>query len=258
MERKQKKPADAYQRLLANLPPDAAIAEVFTPADPIQGAIFNQLSHLTPDWRPLNFDALNALEQTALDRLSAAGIVEFRIGATGRWKGLLLLAQAIFQVSGPLAAVAHDVDDQMVQLAVNAPGWMDENGHQNYPFFVEKSVIDARLAASGAFVYQMAPTVAELQHVAERVTSGKTSKQPAFAAMLDSRQWSPSELQLEIWQALEHRSMTTDGLEQAVSVSRPTLFKKPGGLPQLLEQGLIHNDRAHGGYYRPDAPPESN
>ncbi len=259
MGRRQKKPADAYKALKAALPPDCAVVELFTPADPLQGAICNLLSRLTPDWQPLDFGALDGLEQVALDRLSAADIVELRIGATGRWEGLPLLAEAIFQISGPLAQAAQEVDRQIVQLGINAPGCFDDNGRPKYNFSVQKHLMGARLAASGTFVYQMDPTAEELQHVANLVTSGKVPmQQSARIVMLDNRQWSPSELQLEIWNALENRSMTTDDLVATLSVSRPTLFKKPGGLPQLLEHGLIRNDRAHGGYYRPDAPPQES
>jgi hypothetical protein len=64
----------------------------------------------------------------------------------------------------------------------------------------------------------------------------------------------PSELQGDIIEALEWKGMTAGKLATAVGVSERYLYRKPGGLAELIDHGMIRN--THGvGYWRPDAPP---
>ena len=71
----------------------------------------------------------------------------------------------------------------------------------------------------------------------------------------------PTELHREILDKLDGVAMTADDLEAAVCVSRSTLYggkAGKGGLKDLVERGLVLNERKVGGYYRPDAPPEES
>lgn len=64
----------------------------------------------------------------------------------------------------------------------------------------------------------------------------------------------PTAFQEAILTALEGRALRTDALGHEVR-DRSRLFRHPGGLKELREQGLVaHHPRL--GYYRPDAPPE--
>ena len=68
-----------------------------------------------------------------------------------------------------------------------------------------------------------------------------------------------SQLQREILAELEGRALTADRLQTRLDVgSRDTLYggrDRRGGLNQLMDYGLIENDRKVGGYFRPDSPP---
>ncbi len=64
----------------------------------------------------------------------------------------------------------------------------------------------------------------------------------------------PTDMQQRILAALNGRSLRTDALAAKVNVNRRTLFKDPGGLGELVEEGLVaHHKRV--GYWHPDAPP---
>lgn len=64
----------------------------------------------------------------------------------------------------------------------------------------------------------------------------------------------PNAFQEAILEALEGKALRTDALGAAAG-DRSRLFRNPGGLKELQEQGLVkHNRRA--GFYRPDAPPD--
>jgi len=63
----------------------------------------------------------------------------------------------------------------------------------------------------------------------------------------------PTAFQLAILDALDGRALRTDALGAEVG-DRGRLFRRPGGLPELREQGLVDN-HPRLGYYRPDAPP---
>jgi len=77
-----------------------------------------------------------------------------------------------------------------------------------------------------------------------------------FDKMEKRKRFIPSELQRQILAALSGASMTADGLEQTLAVSRSTLYSgKTGGLNELVRLGIVTNDRKLGGYYRWDAPP---
>jgi hypothetical protein len=64
----------------------------------------------------------------------------------------------------------------------------------------------------------------------------------------------PTDSQSSILTALEGRALTTDALANRAGIDRSTLFRRPGGLHELRELGLVsHRDRL--GFYRPDMPP---
>lgn len=63
----------------------------------------------------------------------------------------------------------------------------------------------------------------------------------------------PTQFQQDILEALSGRALRTDALAAKVG-NRRGLFKDPGGVPELIEEGLVsHHKRL--GYYRPDKPP---
>lgn len=63
----------------------------------------------------------------------------------------------------------------------------------------------------------------------------------------------PNPFQRGILEALKGKALRTEPLGDAVK-DRRRLFKHPGGLKELREQGLVdHHNRI--GYFRPDAPP---
>lgn len=65
----------------------------------------------------------------------------------------------------------------------------------------------------------------------------------------------PNEFQRQILEALDGKALRTDALAGAVG-NRRRLFKHPGGISELIEEGLVAN-HPRCGYYRPDrAPPE--
>jgi len=63
----------------------------------------------------------------------------------------------------------------------------------------------------------------------------------------------PTAFQCGILDALDGRALRTDALGAEVG-DRGRLFRRPGGLQELREQGLVDN-HPRLGYYRPDAPP---
>lgn len=63
----------------------------------------------------------------------------------------------------------------------------------------------------------------------------------------------PTPFQADILAALEGKGLRTDALAAKVG-DRRRLFKDPGGIPELQEQGLVSHHRRVG-YYRPDFPP---
>ena len=64
----------------------------------------------------------------------------------------------------------------------------------------------------------------------------------------------PTPFQVEILAALDGRGLRTDALAHATGTSKGGLYRDPGGLPELAEQGLVAN-HPRVGHYRPDAPP---
>lgn len=63
----------------------------------------------------------------------------------------------------------------------------------------------------------------------------------------------PNGFQQGVLRSLEGVALRSDPLGRAVG-DRRRLFRDPGGLPELVEHGLVeHHPRL--GYYRPDAPP---
>jgi len=76
----------------------------------------------------------------------------------------------------------------------------------------------------------------------------------ALAAAEEAEPFVPTAYQEAILDALEGKALRTDALAAKVG-DRSRLFRNPGGLKELQEQGLVsHHSRR--GYFRPDAPPE--
>lgn len=66
--------------------------------------------------------------------------------------------------------------------------------------------------------------------------------------------WVPTDAQACILEALDGKALRSDALAHRADVDRRTLFRRPGGLQELRDRGLVeHHDRL--GYYRPDCPP---
>lgn len=61
----------------------------------------------------------------------------------------------------------------------------------------------------------------------------------------------PTAFQRAILDALDGRALRTDALGAVVG-DRGRLFRKPGGIQELVAQGLVANHKRLG-YYRPDA-----
>ena len=76
------------------------------------------------------------------------------------------------------------------------------------------------------------------------------------APVQPARPFEPNEMQDAILECLDGKCLRTDALATASGYDRRKLFRKPGGLAELQEQGLVANDPARG-YYRPDAPGEA-
>jgi hypothetical protein len=70
----------------------------------------------------------------------------------------------------------------------------------------------------------------------------------------DVVEFEPNALQADVLCALEGKALRTDALAREIGCDRTQLFRKPGGVQELREHGLLDNDPGHG-YYRPDAPP---
>jgi hypothetical protein len=71
---------------------------------------------------------------------------------------------------------------------------------------------------------------------------------------IDENTFIPNQLQEAILAALDGKGLRTDALVSKTDSSSGQLFKNPGGLPELQEEGLVaHHPRV--GYYRPDKPP---
>lgn len=90
------------------------------------------------------------------------------------------------------------------------------------------------------------------------LTAGMLPPATPSVRLVDWSTFVPTELQKDIWTTLAGQALTADALEAKVAVARSTLFRKEGGLPEMLGLRLVQNDRKRGGYYRPDAPPKSN
>ncbi len=65
----------------------------------------------------------------------------------------------------------------------------------------------------------------------------------------------PTAFQTAILDALDGRALRTEALAAAVGGDRRRLFRKPGGLTELREKGMV-DQHPRLGYFRPDSPPE--
>ncbi len=93
-----------------------------------------------------------------------------------------------------------------------------------------------------AMLYDMADELATEGRITERFAE---PVQNAFV---------PNAFQKAILAALDKKGLRTDALAAKVG-DRRRLFKDPGGLPELMEEGMVaHHKRI--GYYRTDSPPQ--
>lgn len=64
----------------------------------------------------------------------------------------------------------------------------------------------------------------------------------------------PTDFQQALLDHLKGKALRTDALANRLDCSSSRLFKHPGGIPELVEEGLVeHHKRL--GYFRPDEPP---
>jgi hypothetical protein len=77
---------------------------------------------------------------------------------------------------------------------------------------------------------------------------------PPLLAAPKVSQFIPNAVQDAVLGALDGRALRTDALAREAKVERSQMFKKPGGLAELTENGLLER-HPRMGYYRPDSPP---
>jgi hypothetical protein len=65
----------------------------------------------------------------------------------------------------------------------------------------------------------------------------------------------PNAIQADILTVLDGAALRTDALAAKIGCERSQLFKKPGGIQELKEHGLVAS-HPRLGYYRSDAPPQ--
>jgi hypothetical protein len=82
------------------------------------------------------------------------------------------------------------------------------------------------------------------------VSAPAPSAEPASA----EDDFTPNALQADVLIALERKALRTDALARAIGCDRTQLFRKPGGVQELRDHGLLDNHPGHG-YFRPDLPP---
>ena len=76
---------------------------------------------------------------------------------------------------------------------------------------------------------------------------------PSPSSADDDLPFIPSDLQERILEVLQQKALTLDALAVKLDVDRSALYRD--GIKELMQRGLIANNRRVGGYYRPDAPP---
>ena len=64
----------------------------------------------------------------------------------------------------------------------------------------------------------------------------------------------PTDFQKQVLALLKGQGLRVDTIAAKLDCSRSRLYQSPGGLPELVEEGLVEHNR-RSGYYRPDAPP---
>lgn len=92
-----------------------------------------------------------------------------------------------------------------------------------------------------------------------RLRSGQTIELPLPPCGVDLPReepaiFVPTAFQADLLAALEGKALTTDALAAKVGCGQRNLFRRPGGVAELKEQGLLAS-HPRLGYYRPDAPP---
>jgi hypothetical protein len=217
--------------------------------DPLGAAMVDRIAQASPEWQTLDAAAANQLQWQALINLVATDIIQIRVIAEVRCKWTLCLVQTMFSASGE--GIYSAIDLHMKSRAAEIPEYVRDTGMFK-PGEIRKHIVATRLSAAGVFIYVQDPAVDALAELLD----GLRPKPPSLQ-IENERLWVPSEIQRDIWNALEGRSMTTDELQESVSVARATLFQKPHGINEMVELGFLKNDRSHGGYYRLDAPPQN-
>ena len=211
----------------------------------------------TRRWRKVQASKLDAIQEHALQSLKEAGLVELRRGVDVRWVGYPYLLQSIFEVCGE--NTDEMLDRELSGLIRLAPGWNDEEiplaeESPETALRIQTFPMAARLSDRGVVLNQPEYPPAEILQMMELLTEGKLPPAPPSVDLIDWTTFVPSSLQRSIWVALDGRALTADKLEEIAA--RSTLFKKVGGLPEMIDLKLIRNDRQRGGYYRPDSAPK--
>lgn len=70
----------------------------------------------------------------------------------------------------------------------------------------------------------------------------------------DAGEFHPTDFQREILTALKGKALTSNALAVLIGCHKPQLYKDPGGIHELVEEGLVQHQKRLG-YYRPDEPP---
>lgn len=100
------------------------------------------------------------------------------------------------------------------------------------------------------------PPIEELRVV---FVGGRKMTLPAFCSLdagpcrEEEKPFVPTAFQADILDALDGKALRADALGHKVG-DRSRLYRRPGGLHELREEGLVCLHKRLG-YYRPDAPP---
>lgn len=219
--------------------------------NPFHMALSDAFGGFSSRWRKVNHAKMDVMESHALLSLKDAGLVELRLSVKIRWIGYPYLLQALFEVCGEETDTM--LDEEWRELASAAPGWTDEESSEA-KILANIFPVAGRLSARGISLSPPSFSPLEVLDILTLLPQGKLPPAPPTVNLIDTRSWVPSKLQMKIWNALDGWVLTADGLQKLAS--RSTLYKDPGGLSEMLELGLVANDRRVGGYYRPDSAPK--